>query len=116
MFEAVGILEVHTSGKDEDAFTEACLVDGVEDVEYDAGVSTVYTATTMLASVRDALTAQGIRIADCYLGARPTTKVALDGEALRAALAFLEAVDDHEDVQRLFSNLDLADVSLETLA
>ncbi len=116
MFESVGILEAHTGGKTEDAFTEACLVDGVEDVEFDPEISTVYTDATMLASVRDALAAQGVRVADCYLGVRPTTKASLDGEALRAALAFLDAVDEHEDVQRLFSNLDVTDVSLETLA
>jgi YebC/PmpR family DNA-binding regulatory protein len=116
MFEAVGILEAHSSGKSEDAFTEECLVDGVQDVEFDPEVSTVYTDPAMLAAVRDALSARGIRIADCYLGVRAKTKVSLEGEALDAALAFLEAVDEHEDIQRLFSNLDAADVSLEALA
>jgi YebC/PmpR family DNA-binding regulatory protein len=116
MFEAVGVLEVQPGGKSEDAFTDACLVDGVEDVEYDADVSTVYTDPTMLAGVRDALTNGGMRIVDLYLGVRAKTKVTLDGEALAQALAFLEALDDHEDVQRLFSNLDEANVSLEALA
>ncbi|MEO7201634.1 MAG: YebC/PmpR family DNA-binding transcriptional regulator [Candidatus Tumulicola sp.] len=116
MFEAVGVLEVQSGGKSEDAFTDACLVDGVQDLEYDADVSTVYTDPTMLAGVRDALTNGGMRIVDLYLGVRAKTKVALDGEALAQALAFLEALDDHEDIQRLFSNLDEANVSLEALA
>jgi YebC/PmpR family DNA-binding regulatory protein len=116
MFEPVGILEAQSGGKSEDAFTEACLVDGVRDVEYDSDVSTVYTDANMLANVRDALTAEGLRIVDMYLGVRATTKVSLEGDELRAALGFLEALDDHEDVQRLFSNLDIADVSLEALA
>jgi YebC/PmpR family DNA-binding regulatory protein len=116
MFEAVGILEARTGGKSEDEFTEACLVDGVQDIDYDEDVSIVYTDPAMLASVRNALGAQGLRIADCYLGVRATTKVSLEGEALRAAFAFLEALDDHEDIARLFSNLDAADVSLEALA
>jgi YebC/PmpR family DNA-binding regulatory protein len=116
MFEAVGILEARTGAKSEDEFTEACLVDGVRDIEYDPDISIVYTDPAMLASVRDALNAQGLRIADCYLGVRATTKVSFEGEALRAAFSFLEALDDHEDVQRLFSNLDAADVSLEALA
>jgi YebC/PmpR family DNA-binding regulatory protein len=116
MFEPVGILEAQSGGKSEDAFTEACLVDGVRDVEYDSDVSTVYTDANMLANVRDALTSEGLRIVDMYLGVRATTKVSLEGDELRAALGFLEALDDHEDVQRLFSNLDIADVSLEALA
>jgi YebC/PmpR family DNA-binding regulatory protein len=116
MFEAVGILEVRSGGKSEDAFTDACLVDGVQDLEYDVELSTVYTDPAMLAGVRDALTNDGMRIVDLYLGVRAKTKVALDGEALAQALAFLEALDDHEDIQRLFSNLDEANVSLEALA
>jgi YebC/PmpR family DNA-binding regulatory protein len=116
MFEAVGILEVQSDGKSEDAFTDACLVDGVQDLEYDVEVSTVYTDPAMLAGVRDALTSGGMRIVDLYLGVRAKTKVALDGEALAQALAFLEALDDHEDIQRFFSNLDEANVSLEALA
>ncbi len=116
MFEAVGILEVRTGGKSEDTFTGACLVDGVQDLEYDVEVSTVYTDPAMLAGVRDALTNDGMRIVDLYLGVRAKTKVALNGEALAQALAFLEALDDHEDIQRLFSNLDEANVSLEALA
>lgn len=116
MFEPVGILEVDPAGVDEDRFTERVLVDGVEDVAYDPDVAEIYTAPAALGSVRQALADAGLKIADAYLGMRPKTH--LDGNAAEkaAALAFLEALDEHEDAQRVFSNLDTSDASLEALA
>jgi transcriptional/translational regulatory protein YebC/TACO1 len=116
MFDAVGVVEADPVGKSEDHFTEDALVDGVEDVEYDADVASIYTATAKLASARDALQARGLKISDAYLGMRAKTRVGLQGNELTAAMAFLEALDEHEDVQRIFSNLDVSNVSLEALA
>lgn len=116
MFDPVGIVEADPAGESEDRFTERALVEGVEDVEYDAELATVYSNPGMLASVRDGLRAAGVKIADAYLGMRPKTKIELRDGELAEALAFLEALDDHEDVQRVFSNLDVSNVSLEALA
>jgi len=110
MFDPVGVLEIDPAGRSEDVLMEEALVDGVEDIEYDPEVAEVYTQPTMLAGVREALRARGLRISDDYLGMRPKTKVSLGGGELAAALAFLEALDEHEDAQRVFSNLDFSRV------
>jgi len=110
MFDAVGVLEADPAERSEDEFTEAALVDGVDDVEFDAEIATVYTGPTALASVRDALGDRKVRISDAYLGMRPKNKLQLEGAALTAALAFLEALEEHEDVVRVFSNLDFSQV------
>src|SRR5579872_2958759 len=114
MFEPVGIVECDPRGATEDRFIEDALVDGVVDVEF-GDLATVYTELMALASVRDALAARGCKISDAYLGMRPKQQVQLAGEALTAALNFLEALDEHEDVQRVFSTLDVDDAALEAL-
>jgi YebC/PmpR family DNA-binding regulatory protein len=116
MFDTVGIIEAKPGALSEDAFTEAALVDGVDDVEYDPEGCAIYTAPAQLASARDALRATGMKITQAYLGVRAKTKLELAGAELAAALAFLEALEEHEDVQRVFSNLDVSDVALEALA
>jgi YebC/PmpR family DNA-binding regulatory protein len=116
MFDATGIIEVDSNGKSEDALTEEVLVDGVEDVEYDDDVAVVYTRPTMLGGVREALGARGMKVSAAYLGMRPKTKLELQGNELAAALAFLEALEEHEDAQRVFSNLDFSRVSAEAFA
>ena len=115
MFDPVGIVEIDPAGKSEDAVMEEALVDGVEDIEYDADVAVIYTQPTMLAGARDTLRTRGARISDAYLGMRPKTKIELSGGELSAALAFLDALDEHEDAQRVFSNLDFSAVPVEAL-
>lgn len=115
MFDPVGIIVVDPAGRSEDAMTEAALVDGVIDLDY--GESTeIYTEPTALAEVRDALRANGLKISEFYLGVRAKQKVAPQGEDLNAALNFLEALDEHEDIQRVFSNLEVSEAALEALA
>lgn len=117
MFEPVGIIEIDPKGRSEEALTEDVLVDGVEDLEYDPAGATIYTQPAELAAVRDALRARSLAPSDAYLGMRAKTKLELHGTPLSQAVAFLEALDEHEDVQRIFSNLDLTDAAIaEALA
>ncbi|HEV3153456.1 MAG TPA: YebC/PmpR family DNA-binding transcriptional regulator [Candidatus Baltobacteraceae bacterium] len=115
MFDPVGIVVVDPQGRGEDAITEAALVNGVLDLEYGEPTE-IYTEPAMLAEARDALRDAGLKISDVYLGVRAKQKVSLQGDELTAALNFLEALDEHEDVQRVFSNLEVSEAALQALA
>lgn len=115
MFDPVGIVVVDPQGKTEDEFTEAALVDGVIDVEFGEATD-VYTEPSLLTSVRDALRDAGIKVTDAYLGMRPKQRIALEGDQFAAALSFLEALDEHEDIQRVFSNVEITEAALEAMA
>lgn len=115
MFDAVGIIVVDPAGRSEDAMTEAALVNGVLDLEYGEPTE-IYTEPAMLAEARDALRGEGLKISDVFLGVRPKQRIALSGDELTAALNFLEAFEEHEDVQRVFSNLEVSEAALEALA
>jgi YebC/PmpR family DNA-binding regulatory protein len=114
MFDAVGILEVDPQGVSEDALTESALVDGVIDVDYSETRAYIYTEPAQLAAARDALRG-GLKLADVYLGVRAKQTVAPEGSELAAALAFLDVLEEHEDVQHVFSNLDVSEAALEAL-
>jgi YebC/PmpR family DNA-binding regulatory protein len=116
MFDAVGIVEVDALGLTEDALTEKALVDGVIDVEYGEPIASVYTDPASLTHSRDALRAAGLKIKDAFLGMRAKQRVAPSGTELSADIAFLEALEDSEDVQHVFSNLEVSDAALEALA
>jgi YebC/PmpR family DNA-binding regulatory protein len=115
MFDAVGIVEVDPQGLHEDALMERALVDGVVDVEYEEPASSVFTEPAQLASARDALQGAGLKVTDAYLGMRAKQRVALTGGELSAALALLDALEEHEDVQRVFSNLEISEAAMEAL-
>ena len=114
MFDPVGVLAVDPAGRSEDAMTEAALVDGVVDLEYGEPTE-IYTEPASLAQVRDALRAAGFKISEAYLGVRAKQKAAPQGGELSAVLAFLEALDEHEDAQHVFSNLEVSEDALEAL-
>ena len=118
IFDARGLLEVENGAFGEDALTEAALVDGVIDVRYDAeeGRSEIVTEPAELAAVREQLSAKGVKVTSMVLGFEPKQTVAPHGDEARSVLEFLEALDDHEDVQRSFSNAHLDAAELEALA
>jgi YebC/PmpR family DNA-binding regulatory protein len=114
MFDAVGVIEVDPQGASEDALTESSLVDGVIDVDYTPARAYIYTVPAQLATARDALRGE-LKVADVYLGVRAKQTVAPEGGELAAALAFLEVLENHEDIQHVFSNLDVSEAALEAL-
>jgi len=116
MFDSVGVVEADPAGRSEDALMEEALIDGVEDIEYDEELALIYTQPGRLAEVRDALRSRGIKISAAYLGMRAKNKLDLHDKQLSEALAFLEALEEHEDAQRVFSNLDFSQVPAEALA
>jgi YebC/PmpR family DNA-binding regulatory protein len=115
MFDAVGIVEVEPQRLSEDQLMERSLVDGVLDLEYGDPISYVYTEPAQLTSARDALRAAGLKVSDAYLGMRAKQKVAPQGNELGEALAFLDALEEHEDVQRVFSNIEISEAAMGAL-
>jgi YebC/PmpR family DNA-binding regulatory protein len=115
MFDAVGIVEIAPQGKSEDALTEGALVDGVIDLDYSESIAYVYTQPAQLASAREALRAAALKVSDAYLGVRAKATVEPQGEELTAALTFLDVLEEHEDVQHVFSNLNVSEAALEAL-
>jgi YebC/PmpR family DNA-binding regulatory protein len=116
MFEPRGVVEVRPGALGEDALTERALVDGVVDIRYDAERTEVITAPTDLMAVKDRLEAAGLAVAGARLTmeAKQTTHP-VDDDTVKV-LTFLEALEEHEDVQQVFSNAEFEDAALEALA
>jgi YebC/PmpR family DNA-binding regulatory protein len=116
MFEPRGIVDVEPGGLAEDALTERALVDGVIDVRFDPELTEIVTEPTSLMAVKDRLEAAGLRVkaARLTMEAKQTTH---PGEHDTAkVVTFLEALEEHEDVQSVFSNAEFDDAIIEALA
>lgn len=120
IFAPRGLLEIENGTLGEDELTEAVLVDGVVDVRYDDGSaegrSVVSTEPAELAAVRNALVAKNLRVTSMVLGSEAKQTVSPAGADLQAVVAFLDALEEHEDVQRVYSNAELDLAALEALA
>jgi YebC/PmpR family DNA-binding regulatory protein len=115
IFEQHGIIEVDPGKLSEDDFTEKVLVDGVIDVRF-GETAEVVTEPAALMAVKDALEELGLHVKSAELAMEPkqTTRPA-EGETAKV-LTFLDALEDHEDVQRVYCNVDFDDAALEALA
>lgn len=114
MFDPRGIVVVDPAGRSEDAMTELVLIDGVVDLRFGEPCE-VLTEVSSLAAVREALSAQKLTVRDMYLGAVAKMTLAPAGEELRQTLSLLDALEEHDDVQRVFSNVDVDEEALEAL-
>jgi YebC/PmpR family DNA-binding regulatory protein len=118
MFAARGVVEVERGKLGEDDLTEKALVDGVIDVRFDPESETaeIVTEPQALMAVKDTLDAAGLRVRSAQLTMEPTQTAKPGGADAEKVLTFLDALEEHEDVQRVFSNADFDEAQLEALA
>ena len=118
MFASHGIVEVDKTGLSEDELTERALIDGVIDVRYggDDDPSEIVTEAQALMAVKDALEKAGVRVRSAQLAMEPTQTTRPGNGDAEAVLTFLDALEEHEDVQRVYSTAEFDEAQLEALA
>lgn len=118
IFEPRGLIEVENGALNEDALTERALVEGVVDVHYssDGEPSEIVTEPAALAAARERLSAAGLRVKSMVLGVEPRQSVTPQDEELREIVGLLDALEEHEDVVRVYSNAEFNLAQLEALA
>jgi YebC/PmpR family DNA-binding regulatory protein len=116
-FEHRGLLSILLNGNDPDEVTLAAIDAGASDVGTpEGGVILVVTQPADLEPVRVALAAAGYPTESAELSMEPTTKVEIsDEKAARQVLAFVERLEELEDVQNVYANFDLPDALMERL-
>ncbi|TAJ79796.1 MAG: YebC/PmpR family DNA-binding transcriptional regulator [Gallionellaceae bacterium] len=105
-FNYVGMIEATPSRKDADAEV-AAIEAGAQDFEPSEESATLFiTDTTDLDAVCKALPAQGYTVVSAQLGYRPKSPVTVANAAdLEEVQAFLEAIDEDDDVQNVYVGL-----------
>ena len=89
---------------------------GAQDIE-DAGDSVeIFTKPNELFKVRSALSATGLNVQSAELYKKPTQTVSIeDEETAKKILAFVEKLEDLDDVQKVYSNFDIPDDLLQQI-
>jgi len=114
-FERKGSVVVDRAA-DEEALMLTALDAGAEDLADEGEAWRVTTPPTELHKVRTAIEAAGMVVVEADLTMQPTSTVALDTvEAAKKVLRLVDALDEHDDVQNVFANFDVADELMESL-
>jgi transcriptional/translational regulatory protein YebC/TACO1 len=67
-------------------------------------------------AVKDALERAGLRVRSAELAMMPKQTARPSDAETQRVLGFLDALEEHEDVQRVYSNADFDEAALEALA
>jgi YebC/PmpR family DNA-binding regulatory protein len=109
LFNEVGML-CYPPGSDEDSVMAAALDAGAEDiVTNDDGSIDVLTDPAEYERVRDAMSHAGYSPGDAEITMRAATSTALAGEQAESMVRLLEALEDLDDVQHVYSNAAIPD-------
>ena len=116
MFTIKGQIIVPRNAIDEDTLIELALDAGAEDVNTDDPESyEVMTPLSQLESVKAALAGKGITTTSADMVKVPQNMITLSDKDAELALKLMELLEDHDDVQKLFTNLDISDETLSRL-
>jgi YebC/PmpR family DNA-binding regulatory protein len=95
-------------GADEDQVMEAALEAGAEDVEsYDDGSIDVTTPWEDLAAVRTSMEEAGLAPSDADITMIASISVPVDADGAEKIMAMVDALEDLDDVQNVYTNVDI---------
>lgn len=105
-FTYAGMIEASPEKGDADAEL-AAIEAGAQDFEkYEDGSALFITEPTDLDAVSKALPDFGFTVSSAKLGYIPKNPVTLEGDALAEVMAFLEAIDEDDDVQNVYAGIN----------
>lgn len=116
LFDNKGYILISLEGRDPDKVFELALDAGAEDVQFSDGTAEIYTAPEDLQTVRQAFEDARYKIESAELSMIPKTVVSLDPAETLKVMNLIETLEDHEDVVKVYSNLDITEEALAQLA
>lgn len=115
-FSRKGVIRVSAqAGVDEDTILAAVLDAGAEDVSSHNGSFEIISEPQDLVAVREALQAANIDYDSADAEFVPNLEVEIDADTARKVFKLIDALEDSDDVQNVFSNFDLSESVLAEL-
>jgi len=108
-FEKKGLIMVDASKIAEDKLFDAALEAGAEDIQTEGDTYEIVTAPNDVMDVKETLEAQKIPIASAEQTMLPKNTIRIEGKTAELALRLMDALEDHDDVQHVYSNFDIPD-------
>jgi YebC/PmpR family DNA-binding regulatory protein len=116
LFERRGVVLVDGDA-DEDELMLAAAEGGADDVEREGDSWRVTCAPEALTAVREAITAAGLTVESADPTMLPKTTIELaDENAAKKVLRLMDALEENDDVQDVYSNFDIPERVLEAVA
>jgi YebC/PmpR family DNA-binding regulatory protein len=117
MFDKKGLILVEKGKTSEEELFDMALEAGAEDVVEEESEFQIFTAPEDFEAVRTALEEQGVALVDASVSMVPKNTVeVVDEKVGRSLMKLMESLEDHDDVQNVYSNFDIDDELMEQIS
>jgi YebC/PmpR family DNA-binding regulatory protein len=109
MFEQKGFLTVKAEDKSEDDLMELAIDAGADDLKTADEHYEITTSIENFEAVRKALEDAGVPMELAEITRIPQNTVSIDEKKGKALLKLMDILEDHDDIQKAYSNFDISD-------
>jgi YebC/PmpR family DNA-binding regulatory protein len=107
MFDRRGQIVLDATRTDEDAAMEVALEAGADDMTREGDVFIITCHANDLHAVQEALRAKGLVVQGAEIAMLPKSTVKVEGGEAKKLLGLIEALEEMDDVAKVFSNFDI---------
>jgi YebC/PmpR family DNA-binding regulatory protein len=115
IFEKYGVISVDKEGIDEDTLLTAALEAGAQDVKEEGSSFEIITDPADFLTVREAIEKGAFPVITAEVTMLPKNTVPLDGRDAEKMLRLMDALEDNDDVQKVYANFDIPEAVMEGL-
>ena len=115
MFDKKGLILVDQGAAKEDELMELALEAGAEDFRSEDKMYEIITSIDSFENVKEVLKNKKINLSLAEITMVPKSTVKLEGDQARKMLHLMEALEDHDDVQKVYANFDISAEEMEKL-
>ncbi|MBI3269548.1 MAG: YebC/PmpR family DNA-binding transcriptional regulator [Planctomycetes bacterium] len=104
LFEKKGLITIASEGVNEDELMTVALDSGASDLQLAGDIFEITTEVVDFEKVKKTLTDKGYKLALAELSRIPKTYVDVDENSAKKIMGLMEALEEHDDVDQVFSN------------
>ena len=112
LFEKKGYIVVDKAAKPEEELFDIAIEAGADDLRDDEDNFEIITTPEKFEGVQSAIKSAGIEPQLAEVSMVPQTYVKLEGGSAQTMLRLMEAMEDHDDVQKVYANFDIDEADM----
>ena len=116
LFEKKGLISIDPADADLDQLMDLALEAGAEDIVESDETIDVVVSPGDFSAVRDGLSEGGFAVSHAEISMEATTSVSVEGKQAEQMIRLNDALEDLDDVQQVYANVDISDEEMERLA
>lgn len=116
IFTKQGQISIPAEATNEEAITELVLEHGGEDVQLEDGYYLITCEPSSFEALREAIVAAGIKPESAEVSMEPSSTVTLEGDDAERMLKLIDELEEHDDVNAVYSNFEIPEEELQRIA